>query len=266
MLEPLAVDAGMMARDAIRECANILESLAKISVEEKSMVEGSLPHVHRGRDYSNPSENVADCRENQQERIRDLVWLACAFECEGTFTMQYTEQVQDGALKHYIQPRLIFVNSDMRIVENVDRILRANDFVPYRRNDIVGGLGSKKKTEIACLGKKALPILKLLRPFIVGEKSECLDLMIAFIEYRQSLKPLNRPYSDYEYGLFRRIRQINSGHWRRKQKYSELSPETVRQRRLEVRAHTDAMRQSGLNGDIQKAAETTASRDESVAG
>jgi hypothetical protein len=260
MLETLAVD-GMIGSVAIRECANILESLANVSIEEKTVVKGSLSQIHGSRSYSSLSENAADRRDYQQERIRDLVWLACAFECEGTFTLQYTETEEDGGLKSYIQPRMIFVNSDMKIAQKVERILVDNDFVkPYRRNGIQSGIGKKKKTEIACLGKKALPILRLLRPYIVGDKAECVDMMIEFIVYRQSLKQINQPYTDYEYGLFNRVRAINSGHWKRKPKFSELSSETVRQRRLDAWKRADAaMIQSALRGDAQNAKETIAS-------
>ena len=258
MLETLDV-ANMVEcrKDAIRECVNILESLTNVSNKEKQLAEEILPYNHEGRGYSTQSDNAED-RDYQQERIRDLVWLGCAFECEGTFTMQYNEMEEEGGLKSYIQPRLIFVNSDLLIVNEVDRLIRKFGFEPYRREGIIGGIGKKKKTELAYLGKKILPLLKMLRPYLVGEKSECADCMIAFIEYRQSLKRKAQQYGDYEFSLFNRVRKINSGHWRRKPKFSELSSETVRQRREEAWKRADAKIQSGLHGDMQSATETIA--------
>lgn len=266
MLETQAVSNVVELMEvAIRERSNAPESLTKVLIGEEAMANEILPResAHEDLDYSSLSKNVEDSPVNQPERSSMLWWLGAMFECEGTFTLQYTETEEDGGLKSYIQSRLLFVNSDLKLVDRVERLVREIGYAhkPSRKDGIVCGIGRKKKSQLSYLGKKTLPLLKLLRPYIVGDKAECADCMIDFMDYRESLRAIKKtaqPYSEYEFALFRRIREINSGHWRRKPKFSDLSPETVRQRRLAAWKRADAKIQSGLHGDMQSAAEMTA--------
>ena len=261
MLEQLEVrNVVELAEFAIREVAKLPESLTNVSIMEKTMANEILSQEtsHVGRGYSALSENAED-KVNQQERSGMLRWLAAMFECEGTFTFQYNEQVDGGGLKSHIQPRVIFVNTDFKLVDAVDDGLRMFGFQAYRNDHIKGGLGKKKKAELQVNSMKSLPLLKLLRPFMIGDKSEVVDCLIAFIEYRLSRPKKARPYGEYEFSLLRRVREINSGHWRLKRKFSSISSETVRQRREQAWKAADVMIQSGLHGDMQNATETLAS-------
>ena len=167
-------------------------------------------------------------------RREETIWLAAMLEAEGTFTFAYNEQVKNGKLHSHIQPLAIFVNSDMRLVDRVEQIVNDLGFVPYRRDHFNSGIGRKEKVEIQCRGFKLLPLLELLRPHMVGEKTECVDCMIQFIEHRQYLQTVGRPkqkYGEIEFGLLRRVREINSGHWRQAPKFSQISTEAVSGRR-----------------------------------
>ena len=69
---------------------------------------------------------------------------------------------------------------------------------------------------------------------MVGEKTECVDCMIKFIEFRQALQAAGKPkqkYGEEEFELLRRVREINSGHWNLARKYAQVSPAAVEQRR-----------------------------------
>jgi hypothetical protein len=200
--------------------------------------------------YRSLGENV-EGRDNQQERLRKLIWVSAMLECEGTFTFQYNEQTKLGKIHSHLQPRIIFVNSDMKLVDAVENMAKALGYTLWRRDGIRGGLGKKSKSELQYNGFKALPLLKELRPFIVGDKSEIVDCLIKFIEYRQNLDQPKQKYGDFEFDLFRRVREINSGHWNNTPKFSLVSSETVRQRR------ENAKIQSGLHGDMQRSAEMT---------
>jgi len=127
---------------------------------------------------------------------------------------------------------------------------------PYRSRAKRTGIGQKPKVEVQLNGFKVLPLLHMVLPLMIGEKKEVVKCMIDFIEYRQSLHLPKQRYSDYEFSLLRKVREINSGSWRHSPKYSSISSETVRQRREQVRK--TAKIQSDLHGDMQSAAEMTA--------
>lgn len=219
-----------------------------------------MPTVQPGSGYSALSENSRD-RDNQQVRSANAMWLAAMLECEGTFTFQYNEQQKGNGLHSHIQPRVIFVNSDFKLVDKVEEVMVEFGFVPYRNGNVKGGLGKKLKAELQYNGFKCLPLLKMLRPFMFGEKAEAADCMIEFIEYRFSLqrqKLSKKPYGEKEFALLRRVRKINSGHWAHTPKLSLITSTTVRQRREAAWKAADAKIQSVLHGDMQRAAEMTA--------
>lgn len=176
-----------------------------------------------------------DCLINGSKPVsadRCVSWLAAMIECEGTFTFQYNEQVQDGKLSTHIQPRVIFVNSDFVLVDAVDETMTALGVSVYRRpKPFTAGMGKKPKREIQVNGFKCLPLLKLLLPAMVGAKREVAQCMIDFIEYRKGLNQPKQKYGDYEFELLRRVREINSGQWNNKPKFSLISTEAVAERR-----------------------------------
>jgi hypothetical protein len=168
------------------------------------------------------------------ERNKKIAWLSAMFECEGCFTFQYNEQKKDGRIHSHISPRVIFVNSDFSMVDAVGAVMMELGFDPYQKPEFIGGLGKKPKREIAYSGFRCLPLLLMLRPEIVGEKKECVDCMIAFIERRKKLQAEGKPkqkYDEYDFELLRRVRKINSGHWRQRPKFSDISEEAVEGRR-----------------------------------
>ena len=192
-----------------------------------------LEIVHNSS-YSASGGKLTLMRNNSVVEQSKATWLAAMIEAEGTFTFQYNEQVKNGKLHSHIQPLVIFTNSDLLLVKRVDLIMRELGFPPYWRKPQISGIGRKQKTEVQYNGFKSLPLLKLLRPHMVGEKTECVDCMIQFIEYRQALAASGKPkakYSEVEFGLLRRVREINSGHWRQAPKFSEISTAAVEQRR-----------------------------------
>lgn len=202
-------------------------------------------------DYRVLGENAGD-RDNQQERLRRITWLTAMLECEGTFTFQYNEQIKEGRIYSHIQPRVIFVNSDLKLVDAVEKTMRYLGMKKvYRRDGIRGGIGRRPKSEVQVNGFRSLPLLYLLRPFMVGTKTEVVDCMIQFVEYRKSLKNGKQKYGDLEFDLLAQVRKINSGHWHRSPKFSSVSSTTVRQRR----AAQAAKIQSELYGDIESLAE-----------
>lgn len=179
---------------------------------------------------------IARAVQDGQQRLLNIVWLAAMLEAEGTFTFQYNEQIKQGKIHSHIQPRLLFVNSDMSLVAKVELIMSDLGFVARRGKEFVKGMGKKPKVELSYSGFKCLPLLELLRPYLVGEKTECADCMIDFVKYRQHLQSIGKPkakYSEVEFGFLRRVREINSGHWRQSPKFSLISTLAVEGRRQE---------------------------------
>jgi hypothetical protein len=175
------------------------------------------------------------CVASNRDKQKKIAWLAAMLECEGTFTFQYNEQIKEGRLHSHIQPRIIFVNSDFAMVDAVAKTFRNLGFEPYERPGThAPGIGKKPMREIQYNGFKSLPLIKLLRPEMVGAKIEVVDCMIAFIEYRQGLKQPKQKYGDYEFELLRRVREINSGQWNNKPKFALISTEAVKERREAV--------------------------------
>jgi hypothetical protein len=254
MLESLEAVMYNRKTNAISGLCRAQRSLTTVPIKEELMADEILPQDRAGFDYQSLGENVGD-RDNQQERLMKLIWLTAMLEAEGTFTFQYAEQEQDGALKCHITPRIIFVNTDFVLVDRTDQLITEFSGIKAYRGNMKGGLGRKPKNELQINGQKTLPLLKILHPYVYGSKKEAVEHLISFVEYRQSLKHRNQVYGDYEYSLVARVREINSGHWRRKSKYFAISSETVRQRREAVWAASDAKIQSELHGDMQSVAE-----------
>src|ERR1700722_1396788 len=119
----------------------------------------------------------------------------------------------------------------MLLIERVEVVAIKLGFKPYRREPFISGIGKKPKAELQWYGFKAIPFVKLLRPFMVGEKLEAADCLIRFVEYRKSLLRPKQAYGEFEFSLLRRVREINSGHWRHQPKFSSISSTTVSQRR-----------------------------------
>lgn len=171
---------------------------------------------------------------NQHDRRLSIIWLTAMLEAEGTFSFAYNEQVKNGTLHSHIQPIIVFINSDVQLVNRVEFLLTEFASKPYRSKPRTCGIGKKLKTWLQYSGFKLLPLLKLIRPHIVGEKIECIDCMIEFIEFRQHLQSTGKPkqkYSEVEFTLLRRVREINSGHWKQTPKFSQISTEAVSGRR-----------------------------------
>src|SRR5271163_4895196 len=76
-----------------------------------------------------PISRLADA---DQKREMKLVWLAAMLETEGTFTFAYNEQHKDGKLHSHIQPLVLFVNSDMKLVDRVEEVIADLGFLPHR--------------------------------------------------------------------------------------------------------------------------------------
>lgn len=170
--------------------------------------------------------------KDEQEVLRKIVWVTAMLECEGTFTFQYNKQCKNGKIHSHIQPRVIFVNSDISLVDAVEtEVLRLTSLTPYRKYDIKCGMGKRPKTSLTYCGFKCLPFLEMVRPFMVGSKSEVVDCMISFIGYRQSLDKPKQIYGDFEFDLLRRVKKINSGNWNIQPKFSSISTSAVLQRR-----------------------------------
>lgn len=223
-------------------------------LEKTSRIEGMKKAIFSPRSsagYRSLGENPGD-RGNEQERSKKLTWISAMLECEGTFTFQYNEQIKNGKMHSHIQPRVIFVNSDISLVDAVEKmIVDLTGIVPYRRDGFKTGVGKREKSEVQINGFHSLPFLKEVRPYVVGAKGELVDILIRFIEYRQSLAQPKQRYGDLEFELLRRVREINSGHWAHQPKFSSISSETVRQRRAIAKT------QPGLRGDAKSKAEMT---------
>lgn len=259
MLETLAVEGYNRFNSATVKNSSSPRLLTNVLAKEVTKAMVILPRSNYiGVGYPAQGEN-ADDRVNQQERLRRLVWLASMLESEGTFTFQYNEQVKNGGLHSHIQPRVLFTNTD----KDLNNMVQAIWFMEFglechRKDGIKGGLGQKLKSLLMVSSFGIAPFLREIRPFMVGGKSRLVDLLLQFIDYRQSLRNCHQRYGEFEFSILKQVREINSGHWRNTPKFSAISSETVRQRREAVWNASDAKIQSGLHGDMQSAAEMTA--------
>lgn len=109
-------------------------------------------------------------------RRENLVWLAAMLEAEGIFTFQYSGQLKNGKVDSHIQPLVIFINSDLLLVGRVEQVMSDFGCVPHQGKPRTTGMGGKLKTELLYNGFRSLPLLELLRPHMVGEKTECVEL------------------------------------------------------------------------------------------
>jgi len=208
-------------------------------------------------DYLTPGKKAED-RENPQGRL-GAIWLAAMLECEGCFTFDRSR------MKYGMRPRILpivcFQNTDMKLVEAVIDTATRLGFAP----PIVRPFPGKNKplTELRWWGLKILPFLEVLQPCMVGVKAENAKLMIEYIQSRRAAAEtagrINPPITDYELSLVDRVFAINGGSTRRRPKLQQEPSQT------ECQGDNGSPKlQSGLHGDMQRAAEMTAPLDLAV--
>ena len=142
--------------------------------------------------------------DNQQVRLFNLGWLACAFESEGHFS--FMRQRKKKYINYY--PLISLVNLDERYIEACVEILSANDIPHYvEPRRIRNGKNSTRCIKI-CGFKRCKKFLEVMLPYLKTKRKRAMILQ-AIINYRLSLVPKNQPYTEYEELAYRDMRILN---------------------------------------------------------
>ena len=121
---------------------------------------------------------------NPQER--SLAWLAGILEAEGSISFQaYIKK--NGCVM--IQPYLCIVNTDEKIIDECMKLMR--QILEGEKNAkprICGHSGTNRKcVNLRVDGRSCRIILKVLLPYIVGEKRHNAEVVIKYIDNRDGL-------------------------------------------------------------------------------
>lgn len=181
---------------------------------------------------------------NQQATDVELAWLAGYLDGEGTFQVVRRKDKREGQHQANIQ------------VSNTDPVLVAKSFYLFEKmgvhphvSNFQPGNANHREHWIVTVGK--LEDIKkaclLLLPFLVGKRARA-ELLLGYSESRLrhgSGRGGTKPYSESDLTIVEELKKLNH----------RGAPETARTAPV-IRVKI----QSGLNGDIQRMAETTIPR------
>ncbi len=144
-----------------------------------------------------------DTMDNPQERPEaELGWLAGCFESDGWFSL-HKNNCHNGYYQY--QPVCGVVNTDPLYMMSVVCILKKNNIPHYLTSRAQLGIGTKVLFQVLIQGlKRCKRFLPLILPYIRGSKSERVEIMLEFINYRLSITR-NQPYGDVEDAIFERF-------------------------------------------------------------
>lgn len=148
--------------------------------------------------------------ENQQERpSENLAWLAAIVEGEGCLRMGKQHWKKGGCTRYY--PLLSVVNTDVALMDEVSKILKAN-LVGFHISNRQRNERSKPTFEIKVSGiKRMAKLLPLIIPYMRGKKRRAAVLLKEYVEKRMSV-PYKAGFGfdkDMAENVYQQICQIN---------------------------------------------------------
>lgn len=143
---------------------------------------------------------------NQQERLHEnLHWLAGMWEAEGWFSMQKGFRKSD---RYSLVLNCGLANTDMEIINMVEKILTENGIAYWVGKPRKNGLGQKLKRDIVIQGLKRVDrFVSVLLPYLRTKRQKAL-LLKKFIEFRKTV-PKKHPYGEYEHSIYLSLRDLN---------------------------------------------------------
>ncbi len=132
--------------------------------------------------------------DNQQATQTELAWLAGMLEGDGYINIAFN-RVGRKLKRAYALTAIEFMNTDKAIIENVVSIAKKVGINLYvKQAEQKSHLARRKILYRASTHrmKSAKPLLEAMRPYLVGEKSQRADYMLAFINSRQKTLAGNR--------------------------------------------------------------------------
>lgn len=120
--------------------------------------------------------------DNQQKLFDSRIsWLAGIWEGEGTFGILFTN-IPEGQDGRKVKPTASVVNTDTRIIKEVEQLLEENEISYYKNLDKVVNRPCYRLTiqKYASL----LKLISLLLPHMVGEKIERAQFIVKYISNR----------------------------------------------------------------------------------
>lgn len=139
--------------------------------------------------------------DNQQERLTetDLAWLAGMWEADGSFSLN---RIYNNSKLMQYEPRMQYVNTDIKLVHEVMRILKLGNIGYYQISRIQTGIGKKIIHMISVQGmKRCATFLRLVLPHVRGAKRQRSQYIQDFVDLRLS-KPKNQRYGDAEHKIY----------------------------------------------------------------
>lgn len=110
--------------------------------------------------------------DNQQEssEVKDLSWLAGIIDGEGTITIRYKNRRNANPI---LQPVFTVVNTNMKIMDEIERILRKLELPFWISNSKqTKNWKARKIVEISGI-KRLSKFLPIIEKYLIGKQEEC---------------------------------------------------------------------------------------------
>lgn len=142
--------------------------------------------------------------DDQQVRLFNLGWLACAFESEGHFS--FMRQQKKKYINYY--PVISLVNTDDNYIEACHDILTVNQIPHYIEPKRQREVGKTTRCVKICGFGRCKKFLDLMIPFLKTKRKRA-AMLLGIINYRLSLSRRNAPYTYREEEAYREMRKLN---------------------------------------------------------
>jgi len=142
--------------------------------------------------------------DNQQERLRDMAWLAGLWEGEGHFGF-----TTHGKVAMY--PRAQIYNTDYDLIEEIHAVLKRYGIGHYINEHKRMHLAPEHKNlkTIYVVGmKRVQTLINFLLPEIRGKKKRIAELLLEYVERRLAL-PQGTPLSSIDLAYKEQVKVLN---------------------------------------------------------
>ena len=153
--------------------------------------------------------------DNPQVTERDLIWLACFIDCEGT--IQLVRPTAESGNAMYYHTRISTAITDARMVEEVQQILRKLGCNPYIHEYLPskGKRGNAKNAYHITLQRfsHVKRVLEAILPYLILKDAQA-RLLLDFIALRTDNGTHSgrkkKGFGDAEHGIWQRVRSLNA--------------------------------------------------------
>ena len=150
--------------------------------------------------------------DNPQVTERDLIWLACFIDCEGSIQLVLTKGSKSNTAIH---ARVQLPSTDAVLICELQRILRSFGVNPHLYQHIPNSKNGRAKESYTLSFQKFSHIKRVLEailPHLIAKAAQA-QLLLDYIKHRTddgSFSGKRKPIADTDYGYWAGMKKLNA--------------------------------------------------------